>query len=437
MSDAITGTAGTTGGAPDAPRGDIADPGLADAGVRRVEWADRAMPVLRAIRDRFAELRPFDGLRMAASLHVTAETAGLVRALAAGGARVALAASNPLSTQDDTAAALLTTYGIEVHARAGMDRAAYYRHIHAALDIGPHVVFDDGGDLVNTLHAERAELLADVLGGCEETTTGIIRLHQMAREGALRFPMVAVNDTSTKHMFDNRYGTGQSTLDGIIRATNTLLAGKTMVVAGYGYCGKGLAERARGMGAHVIVTEIDPVKALDATLQGFHVLPMDAAAPVGDVFVTATGNRDVIRAEHFAAMKDGAILANSGHFDVEIDIRALADLAADRNAEVRPQADEYVLADGRRLVLLAEGRLVNLGAAEGHPAAVMDMSFAAQALTVAWLTASGPPAPGVYDVPEDIDAEVARLKLASMSVDIDHLTPGQEEYLSSWRLGTA
>jgi adenosylhomocysteinase len=417
--------------------GDIADPGLADAGVRRVEWADRAMPVLRAIRERFAEMRPFDGLRMAASLHVTAETAGLVRALAAGGAQVALAASNPLSTQDDTAAALLGAYGIEVHARAGMDRDAYYRHIHAALDIAPHLVFDDGGDLVNTLHSERRELVSGVLGGCEGTTTGIIRLHQMSREGALLFPMVAVNDTSTKHMFDNRYGTGQSTLDGIIRATNTLLAGKTIVVAGYGYCGKGLAERARGMGAHVVVTEIDPVKALDATLQGFQVLPMAVAARVGDVFITATGNRDVVGAEHFADMKDGAILANSGHFDVEIDIRALADAAAEVHVEVRPQADEYVLPDGRRLVLLAEGRLVNLGAAEGHPAAVMDMSFAAQALTAAWLAASAPLEPGVYDVPDDLDTEVARLKLASMDVAIDHLTAGQEAYLSSWRSGTA
>lgn len=416
--------------------GDVADPGLADAGVRRVEWADRAMPVLRAIRERFAELRPFAGLRMAASLHVTAETAGLVRALAAGGAEVALAASNPLSTQDDTAAALLGVYGIEVHARAGMDRDAYYGHIHAALDIAPHMVFDDGGDLVNTLHAQRPELVAGVLGGCEETTTGIIRLHQMAREGALLFPMIAVNDTSTKHMFDNRYGTGQSTLDGIIRATNTLLAGKIIVVAGYGYCGKGLAERARGMGAHVVVTEIDPVKALDASLQGFQVLPMEDAARAGDVFITATGNRDVIRAEHFAVMKDGAILANSGHFDVEIDIRALADAASEVHVEVRPQADEYVLPTGRRLVLLAEGRLVNLGAAEGHPAAVMDMSFAAQALTAAWLASAAPLEPGVYDVPDTIDTEVARLKLSSMDVEIDHLTPGQEQYLSSWRSGT-
>ncbi|MFC0036894.1 adenosylhomocysteinase [Actinomadura rayongensis] len=416
---------------------DVADVTLAAAGVGRIEWADRSMPVLRRIRERFAADRPLDGWRIAACMHVTTETANLIRTLQAGGAQVALAASNPLSTQDDTAAALAVEYGVSVFARSGVDRDGYYRHIHQALEIGPDLVLDDGCDLVNLLHLERTDLLDTVKGGCEETTTGVIRLHQMAREGALKFPMVAVNDTDTKHMFDNRYGTGQSTLDGIIRATNTLLAGKTIVIAGFGYCGRGLAERARGLGARVVVTEIDPVKALDAVLQGFAVEPMDDACRHGDVFITVTGNRDVIRGEHLAAMKDGAILANSGHFDVEIDVRALADLAVAVNPDVRPQADEYVLADGRRLVLLAEGRLVNLAAAEGHPAAVMDMSFADQALTCAWLAeAHAGLAAAVHDVPKEIDTEVARLKLASMAVGIDSLTPDQEEYLRSWRLGS-
>ncbi|GAA1592959.1 adenosylhomocysteinase [Actinomadura kijaniata] len=416
---------------------DVADASLAYAGVRRIEWADRSMPVLAQIRERFAAERPLDGLRIAACMHVTTETANLIRTLQAGGARVALAASNPLSTQDDTAAALAHEYGAEVYARAGTDREGYYRHIHQALEIDPDLVLDDGCDLVNILHTERTDLLDTVRAGCEQTTTGVIRLHQMAREGALRFPVVAVNDTDTKHMFDNRYGTGQSTLDGIIRATNTLLAGKTVVIAGFGYCGRGLAERARGMGARVVVTEIDPVKALDATLQGFEVRPMAEAARRGDVFITVTGNRDVIDGVHLAMMKDGAILANSGHFDVEIDVRALEELAVTVHRGVRPQADEYVLADGRRLVLLAEGRLVNLAAAEGHPAAVMDMSFADQALTCAWLAeAHATLAAGVHDVPQEIDTEVARLKLASMSVEIDVLTPEQDDYLRSWRLGS-
>nr|WP_157407322.1 adenosylhomocysteinase [Actinomadura atramentaria] len=419
------------------PPSDVADAGLAAAGVARIDWADRSMPVLRRIRERFALERPLEGWRVAACMHVTTETANLIRTLQAGGAQVALAASNPLSTQDDTAAALAAEYGAAVFARSGVDRDGYYRHIHQALEIGPDLVLDDGCDLVNTLHLERTDLLGTVKGGCEETTTGVIRLHQMAREGVLRFPMVAVNDTDTKHMFDNRYGTGQSTLDGIVRATNTLLAGKTIVIAGFGYCGRGLAERARGLGARVVVTEIDPVKALDAVLQGFRVEPMDDACRHGDVFITVTGNRDVIRGEHLAAMKDGAILANSGHFDVEIDVRALQDLAVAVNPAVRPQADEYVLADGRRLVLLAEGRLVNLAAAEGHPAAVMDMSFADQALTCAWLAAvHGDLDAAVHDVPKEIDTEVARLKLASMEVGIDALTPEQEEYLRSWRLGS-
>ncbi|MCP2335305.1 adenosylhomocysteinase [Actinomadura rupiterrae] len=416
---------------------DVADASLAYEGVKRIEWADRSMPVLRQIRERFEADLPLSGLRIAACMHVTTETAGLIRTLQAGGASVALAASNPLSTQDDVAAALVHEYGAQVFARAGTDREGYYRHIHQALETGPDLVLDDGCDLVNTLHTERVDLIDTVRGGCEQTTTGVIRLHQMAREGALRFPMVAVNDTDTKHMFDNRYGTGQSTLDGIVRATNTLLAGKTIVIAGFGYCGRGLAERARGLGARVVVTEIDPVKALDAALQGYTVLPMTEAARVGDVFITVTGNRDVITADHLAVMKDGAILANSGHFDVEIDVRALADLAVAVHPGVRPQADEYVLADGRRLVLLAEGRLVNLAAAEGHPAAVMDMSFADQALTCAWLAEATPTlAPAVHEVPKPIDTEVARLKLASMSIAIDSLTPDQEDYLHSWRLGT-
>ncbi|MEU5877325.1 adenosylhomocysteinase [Spirillospora sp. NPDC047279] len=416
---------------------DIADASLAYEGVKRIEWADRTMPVLRQIRERFIAERPLEGFKVAACMHVTTETANLIRTLQAGGASVALAASNPLSTQDDTAAALAQEYGAQVFARSGIDREGYYRHIYQALETEPDLVLDDGCDLVNTLHSDRTDLLGTVKGGCEETTTGVIRLHQMAREGVLRFPMVAVNDTDTKHMFDNRYGTGQSTLDGIIRATNTLLAGKTIVIAGFGYCGRGLAERARGLGARVVVTEIDPVKALDAALQGFAVQPMAHAAPHGDVFITVTGNRDVVAAEHLAVMKDGAILANSGHFDIEIDVRALEELAHQVHRNVRPNADEYVMEDGRRLVLLAEGRLVNLAAAEGHPAAVMDMSFADQALTCAWLAKEHEGlAPAVHEVPKEIDTEVARLKLASMAIGIDTLTPEQEDYLRSWRLGS-
>ncbi|MCG5218410.1 adenosylhomocysteinase [Streptosporangium sp. KLBMP 9127] len=409
---------------------------LAASGEQRIEWASRAMPVLRAIGERFAAERPLDGIRIAACLHVTAETAVLMGALRAGGAEIALAASNPLSTQDDVAAAL-GAYGVAVHARAGVDRETYYRHINSALDLGPEIVLDDGCDLVNILHTERLELLPGVTGGCEETTTGIIRLRQMAAEQALRFPVVAVNDTRTKRMFDNRYGTGQSTMDGIMRATNTLLAGKTVVVAGFGYCGRGVAERAKGLGARVIVTEIDPVKGLDAILHGYDVRTMSAAAEHGDVFITVTGNRDVIRGEHLAAMKDGAILANAGHFDVEIDVRALEELAQAVNPGIRPNTDEYVLADGRRLLLLAEGRLVNLTAAEGHPAAVMDMSFSAQALAVTWLARERVRlTPGVYDVPGEIDTEVARLKLAAAGIEVDSLTPDQEDYLHSWRVGS-
>ncbi|MFG3435967.1 adenosylhomocysteinase [Nonomuraea sp. NPDC047897] len=409
---------------------------LGESGERQISWAARSMPVLTAIGERFAGERPLDGLKIAACLHVTAETAVLMGALKAGGAQIALAASNPLSTQDDVAEAL-RSYGLAVHARAGVDRATYYRHIHRALDIGPDLVLDDGCDLVNTLHTERTDLLPGVSGGCEETTTGIIRLRQMASEEALRFPVVAVNDTRTKRMFDNRYGTGQSTLDGIMRATNAMLAGRTVVVAGFGFCGRGVAERAKGLGARVVVTEIDAVKALDATLQGYEVRPMAEAAAMGDLFITVTGNRDVVRAEHLAAMKDGAILANAGHFDVEIDVRGLDDLAVEVHRGVRPSTDEYVLADGRRLLLLAEGRLVNLTAAEGHPAAVMDMSFSAQALAVAWLARERLRlAPGVYDVPEGIDQEVARLKLAATGIGIDTLTADQESYLHSWRVGS-
>ncbi|MGJ6966352.1 adenosylhomocysteinase [Streptosporangium sp. G11] len=412
------------------------DRALVAAGELRIGWAARAMPVLTALGERFAAERPFEGLRIAACLHVTAETAVLMGTLKAGGAEIALAASNPLSTQDDVAEAL-RDYGVVVHARAGVTVDAYYRHIHQALDIVPDIVLDDGCDLVNILHTERTELLETVSGGCEETTTGIIRLRQMAAEKALRFPVVAVNDTRTKRMFDNRYGTGQSTMDGIMRATNTLLAGKTVVVAGFGYCGRGVAERARGLGARVVVTEIDPVKALDASLQGYDVRSMAAAARAGDVFVTVTGNRDVIRGEHLAEMKDGAILANAGHFDVEIDVRALDDLAHAVHRGVRPNTDEYVLADGRRLLLLAEGRLVNLTAAEGHPAAVMDMSFSAQVLSVAWLVRERARLePGVYDVPGEVDVEVARLKLAAAGIEMDELTTDQEEYLHSWRLGS-
>jgi len=419
------------------PKHDVADLSLAEQGVARIDWADRAMPVLRQVRARFARERPFAGSRIAACMHVTTETANLMRALVAGGAEVVLCASNPLSTQDDTAAALVAEYGVSTFARNGVDRDGYYAHIDAALDTAPHYVFDDGCDLVNTLHLARTDVLDGVLAGCEETTTGVIRLRRMAADGALRFPVVAVNDTDTKHMFDNRYGTGQSTLDAVFRATNTLLAGKTVVVAGYGFCGRGLASRAKGMGANVVVTEINPTKALDAAMDGFRVLPMAKAAAVGDVFLTVTGNRDVIRPEHIELMRDGAILANSGHFDVEIDVIGLAALAVEGPRRVRPSTDEYVLADGRRVLLLAEGRLVNLGAAEGHPAAVMDMSFADQALTAEWLVHAAPSLePGVHDVPEEIDKQVASLKIETMGIEIDALTPAQIQYLNSWQFGS-
>ena len=408
------------------PRHDIADASLAAQGRKRIEWAERNMPVLAQIRERFEKSQPFAGVRIAACMHVTTETANLMRVLKAGGADIALCASNPLSTQDDTAAALVHEFGISVFARNAVDRDGYYSHINAALD-----------DLVNTLHTTRRELIPNIAGGCEETTTGVIRLNQMAKDGALEFPMIAVNDTDTKHMFDNRYGTGQSTLDAVFRATNFLLAGRIVVVAGFGYCGKGVAERAKGMGADVIVTEIDPTKALDAMMQGFRVMPMIDAAKVGDVFITVTGNRDVLRDEHFAVMKDGAIMANSGHFDIEIDVAWLEQNAKVKNAKMRHQTDEYVLADGRRLLLLAEGRLVNLGAAEGHPASVMDMSFSDQALTAEYLVNEAKNLkPGVHEVPTYIDKEVASLKLKSMGGLIDVLTPAQDMYLNSWEHGS-
>ena len=418
------------------PKHDIADATLAAEAKKRIEWAERNMPVLAQIRERFEKEKPFTGVRIAACMHVTTETANLMRALKAGGAEIALCASNPLSTQDDTAAALVHEYGISVFARNAVDRDGYYAHINAALDIEPNQVFDDGCDLVNTLHTTRTELLPNIAGGCEETTTGVIRLQQMAKDGALTFPMVAVNDTDTKHMFDNRYGTGQSTVDAIFRATNQLIAGKTFVVAGFGYCGKGVAERARGLGADVVVTEIDPTKALDALMQGFRVMPMSEASKIGDIFITVTGNRSVLASDHFAVMKDGAILANSGHFDIEIDV-AWLEQNAKKNSKIRHQTDEYVLSNGRRLLLIAEGRLVNLGAAEGHPAVVMDMSFSDQALTAEWLVKTAKTlTPGVHNVPTEIDKEVARLKLKSMGASIDTLTPIQVEYLNSWKHGS-
>ncbi|MGH8899831.1 MAG: adenosylhomocysteinase [Egibacteraceae bacterium] len=421
---------------PSLPLHDVADPSLASQGMSRIEWADRAMPVLAQIRERFAAQRPLDGLVIAGCLHVTAETANLARTLVAGGAQVTLTASNPLSTQDDTAAALVKTYGVSTYAIRGESNDTYYKHIDAALDTRPTITMDDGCDLVNRLVTRRPGQALEVVGGTEETTTGVVRLRAMEKAGVLRYPIVAVNDTPTKRLFDNRFGTGQSTLDGIIRATNVLLAGKTVVVGGYGYCGRGVAARAKGHGADVIVTEVDPIRALEAAMEGYRVMPMLEAAPLGDLFVTLTGNTSVLRKEHFERMRDGAVLANSGHFDVEIDIPALAKLSTACRV-VRPNAEEFEFADGRRVVLLAEGRLVNLSAAEGHPAAVMDMSFAGQCLAVEWIAAhAGTLERRVYDVPVELDAEVARLKLASMGRRIDVLTSEQERYLSSYEMGT-
>ncbi|HEX2042615.1 MAG TPA: adenosylhomocysteinase [Acidimicrobiales bacterium] len=423
------------------PTYDIADPFQAELGRQRIAWADRHMPVLATIRERFAKERPLEGVTIGACLHITTETANLLRTLKAGGARVVACASNPLSTQDDVAASLALDEGIDTYARKGEDTETYFRHIDAVLDEHPQLTMDDGCDLVSRLHLERSDQVGEVLAGTEETTTGVIRLRAMESDGALRFPIVAVNDADTKHMFDNRYGTGQSTLDGIIRATNVLLAGKVVVVAGYGYCGKGVASRARGLGAQVVICEVDPLRALEAVMDGFRVLPMLEAAREGDIFITVTGDRDVLRAEHFEVMKDGAILANSGHFDIEIDLTELSRLAgADGRREVRAFVDEYVVTGGsgeRRILVVAQGRLVNLGAAEGHPAAVMDMSFANQALCAEWVLAQkGALEPRVYDVPDDIDREIARLKLDTMGVEIDTLTPAQAEYLSSWTVGT-
>lgn len=415
---------------------DIKDIHLAEGGRRRIEWAEREMPVLRQIRERFAREKPLKGIRISACLHVTTETANLMRTLQEGGADVVLTASNPLSTQDDVAAALVQYWEIPVFAIKGEDNVTYYRHIAAALDHKPHLTMDDGADLVSTLHKERRELLPNVIGGTEETTTGVIRLRAMAADGMLSFPIIAVNDAMTKHFFDNRYGTGQSTIDGIIRATNILLAGKRFVVAGYGWCGRGLAMRARGMGAIVIVTEVDPLKALEAVMDGYEVMPMSEAARIGDIFCTVTGDINVIDRQHFEVMKDGAILANSGHFNVEINIPALEAMAVEKKL-VRPFVEQYVLADGRRINLLGEGRLINLAAAEGHPASVMDMSFANQALSAEYMVKYGQKLEKrVYPVPEEIDKEIARLKLRAMGIEIDTLTEEQLRYLSSWEEGT-
>lgn len=415
---------------------DIKDIKLAEGGRRRIEWAEREMPVLRLIRERFTRERPLKGMRIAACLHVTTETANLMHTLHEGGAEVVLTASNPLSTQDDVAAALVTYFEIPVFAIKGEDNVTYYRHINAALDHRPHLTMDDGADLVSTLHKERRELLEGVIGGTEETTTGVIRLRAMAADGALAFPVIAVNDAMTKHFFDNRYGTGQSTVDGIIRATNILVAGKNFVIAGYGWCGRGLAMRARGMGANVIVTEVNPLPALEAVMDGYRVMPMLEAARIGDIFVTVTGDINVIDRQHFEVMKDGAIVANSGHFNVEINIPALEAISKEKRL-VRPFVEQYILKDGRAINLLAEGRLINLAAAEGHPASVMDMSFANQALSLEYLVKNADRfEKKVYSVPEEIDREIARLKLDAMGVKIDTLTAEQLAYLSSWEEGT-
>jgi adenosylhomocysteinase len=418
------------------PAHDVADLALADLGHQRIAWADSNMPVLQSIRERFLKERPLEGSIAAACLHVTTETANLLRTLKAGGALVIACASNPLSTQDDVAASLVRDEGISTYAVRGEDTETYFAHIDAVLDQHPTLTMDDGCDLVSRLHKNRPGQVADVIAGTEETTTGVIRLRAMENEGALKFPIVAVNDADTKHMFDNRYGTGQSTLDGVIRATNVLLAGKRIVVAGYGYCGKGVASRARGMGAQVIVTEIDPLRALEAVMDGFRVETMEDAAAEGEIFITVTGNRDVLRAEHFERMPDGAIVANSGHFDVEIDLIALERLSEGQRRHVRPMVEAFSVR-GKNVLVIAEGRLVNLSAAEGHPADVMDMSFANQALAAEWVMKNATTLePKVYNVPKAIDAEIARLKLESMGVSIDRLTPAQEEYLGSWQTGT-
>jgi adenosylhomocysteinase len=415
----------------------IKDLDLAPSGRLRMEWAEREMPVLRQIRERLAAEKPFKGVRMSACLHVTTETGNLARTLAAGGADLVLVASNPLSTQDDVAAALVSYDEIPVYAIKGEDNATYYEHIYAALDHKPHLTMDDGADLVSTMHRHRREILGNVVGGTEETTTGVIRLRAMAIEGALEYPIIAVNDAMTKHLFDNRYGTGQSTLDGIIRATNVLIAGKTVVVGGYGWCSRGIAMRANGMGGNVIVTEIDPLKALEAVMDGFRVMPMVEAATIGDIFVTSTGDINVIDRHHFEVMKDGAIVCNSGHFNVELNLTALGEMAVGEPRVIRPFVKQYRLPDGRVINVLADGRLVNLGAAEGHPSAVMDMSFANQALSAEYMLEHADELEHtVYAVPEAIDHAIARLKLAAMGVEIDTLTEEQRAYLASWQEGT-
>jgi adenosylhomocysteinase len=415
---------------------DVTDIRLAPAGKRRIEWADENMQVLALLRRRFSEEKPLAGLRIAACLHVTSETANLMRTLQAGGAETALCASNPLSTQDEVAASMCEDYGISVFARKGEDNRTYYSHLSAVLDTVPHITMDDGADLVSLLHKERTELLAQIRGGTEETTTGVIRLRAMARDGALKLPIIAVNESETKHLFDNRYGTGQSTLDGIIRATNILFAGKNLVVVGYGWCGRGIASRGDGLGANVIVVEVNPVRALEALMDGYRVADMRQAAEIGDIFVTVTGNKHVIAKDHFALMKDGAIVCNSGHFDVELDLPGLGELAA-ADRVVRPFVQEFRLRSGRRINVLAEGRLINLAAAEGHPADVMDMSFANQALAAEMIARSPERLPvAVHRVPLDLDREVARLKLAAMGVALQTLTPEQERYLDSWEEGT-
>ena len=417
-------------------RYDIADRSLADAGHRRIRWAAREMPVIGMIRDRFLSERPLAGIRLVACVHVTTETANLALTLRDGGADALICASNPLSTQDDVAAALVDE-GIPVFAIKGEDADTYYRHIHAAIDHGPHIVIDDGADVVSAIHRERREALENMIGATEETTTGVVRMQAMEKQGVLEFPVIAVNDADTKHFFDNRYGTGQSTMDGILRATNILIAGKVVVVAGYGWCGKGIAMRGRGLGARVIVTEIDAVKALEAAMDGFEVLPMESAAPLGDIFITATGNINVIDRDDFETMRDGAIVANAGHFNSEINISALQEMAGEGRRELRPFVEEYQLSSSKSVIVLGDGRLINLAAAEGHPASVMDMSFANQALACSYIAENHDQLRRkVYDVPKEIDHEIARLKLDSMGIDIDTLTEEQRIYLESWEHGT-
>ncbi|MCK5832399.1 adenosylhomocysteinase [bacterium] len=415
---------------------DIADRSLASQGKKRIIWADNNMPVLREIRARFEKEKPFEGRVMSACLHVTAETANLARTLVAGGADLMLIASNPLSTQDDVAASLVEDFGIATQAIHGEDHDTYYKHVRAASARGPVITMDDGADLVSTIHKEFPEIGANIMGSMEETTTGVIRLRAMAKDGALKFPVIAVNDAKTKHFFDNRYGTGQSTLDGIIRATDSLIAGKKVVVAGYGWCAKGFSMRAKGHGAHVIVTEVDPIKAIEAAMDGFEVMPMAKAAPIGDIFCTLTGDIHVIRPEHFEVMKDRAIVCNSGHFDVELDIPGLEKISKEINRDVRVVTDEFILPSGKRIFILANGRLVNLAAAEGHPADVMDMSFAVQALTSEWVVKHPGLEVKVHEVPDEIDDWVSSLKLKTMGIEIDTLTPEQVEYLASWQMGT-